>query len=216
MLLSCRVPVVHLLGDVAKSKAKIAQTKAFKYLSKNYTACLEHLTADQSASGIASAEKILRPKWNDYKIHYDLWHKIYPFTGLWNTFVSQRTKAYGPYQFPQLRRLLLSGKLVARQFKSWWIHCSETAHGSAETFKETWLGAADHWAKKFFRYVDVLSVSHLICRHSDNCNCDMDVESAIDEDDSESYEVCFRFWNLCAYEVVSYGSSGASKVAESQ
>lgn len=125
----------------------------------NYTATLEHLTADQSASGAASAEKILRPVWKDYKLHYDLWHKVYPFTGLWKTFVNQRTRPYGPYKFPQLRELSMDGRLPARKFKSWWINCSETANGSAEKFKATWLGAAEHWASKFIKYV-LLKFSH--------------------------------------------------------
>lgn len=142
-----------LLGDKAKSKAKITQTMAFQYLVDNYSKTkLDFLTSDQSSSGGATAEKMLRPVFPDYKLCYDLWHKVQPFTSAWKAFAKTRMRARGPFKYPKLRELAASGELSSNKFKSWWINCSETANGSAEKFKETWLGAATYWAEKFFTY----------------------------------------------------------------
>lgn len=107
--------------------------------------------SDQSADGAADAEKILRAKWPNFTMNYDLWHKIYPFTAAWKTFVSTRTHKRGPLKYPKLNELNNSNKLTANNFKKWWIHCSENANGSAKLFLDLWLGAAKHYADKYFR-----------------------------------------------------------------
>lgn len=93
-----------ILGTKCKSKAKVAHINAFQYLVDNYGgSTLRNLVSDQSADGAADAEKILRPKWPNYIMNYDLWHKVYPFVPLWKKWVYTRTKARGPLKYPKLK-----------------------------------------------------------------------------------------------------------------
>jgi hypothetical protein len=109
-------------------------------------------------------------------MNFDLWHKIYPFTGLWKTFVSTRIRKFAGYKYPFLHFLWEKKILTAEKFKSWWynflfvvlydyifnffvffltflidrINVSENCKGSAEIFSKNWLGAANHWIEKFW------------------------------------------------------------------
>lgn len=112
-------------GSKCKSKAKIAHCNSFTYLRDNFTAELRHLTSDQSADGKSDAEKLLREKWPNFTMNFDLWHKTYPMTANWKKFVNQRTRKRGPFKFPRLQALWDSNRLCAHTFKKWWVNCSE-------------------------------------------------------------------------------------------
>jgi hypothetical protein len=65
---------------------------------------------------------IVRP---GFTMNADLWHKVYPMTKSWKTFVHQRTRPRGPFEFPFLQHLWAEGKFPAHFFKKWWINVSE-------------------------------------------------------------------------------------------
>jgi hypothetical protein len=112
-------------GSKCKSKAKVAHCKSFEYLRDNITVPLRHMTSDQSADGKSDAEKLLRAKWPEFTMNFDLWHKTYPMTANWKKFVTQRTRARGPFKYPRLQQLWESKRLNAFTFKKWWINCSQ-------------------------------------------------------------------------------------------
>lgn len=112
-------------GTKCKSKAKVAHNNAFVFLRDNMTANLRHLTSDQSADGKSDAELILRAKWPEFTMNFDLWHKVYPMTANWKKFVTQRTRKRGPLKYPRLHELWEANKLCAHVFKKWWVNCSE-------------------------------------------------------------------------------------------
>lgn len=111
-------------GSKCKSKAKVAHTNGFIHLRDNFTSTLRFLTADQSADGKSDAETILRSKWPNFIMNFDLWHKTYPMTAEWKKFVNLRSRKYGPYKYPFLHDLWSSKLLNAYTFKKWWINCS--------------------------------------------------------------------------------------------
>jgi hypothetical protein len=61
----------------------------------------------------------------DFVMNCDLWHKVYPMTKDWKTFVHQRSYARGPYKYPFLMKLWSESKIPAHVFKRWWVNCSE-------------------------------------------------------------------------------------------
>ena len=146
--------LVTKAGTKCKSKAKVAHSISFAYLRDNMTAKLRHLTSDQSADGKSDAELILRAKWPNFTMNFDLWHKIYPMTADFKKFVTTRTRKRGPLKYPRLHALWESKQLGAHTFKKWWINCSETCGGDGEVFKATWLGAAKHLVNRFWEEAD--------------------------------------------------------------
>jgi hypothetical protein len=117
-------------GTQCKSKAKIAHLASFEYLRDNvgtddHQPRLRYLTCDQASDGRADAEDILREKFPDYEQCFDLWHKVYPMTKAWKTFVSTRnSKKKHDYKYPWLKKLHDEDSLAAYSFKSWWVNCS--------------------------------------------------------------------------------------------
>lgn len=142
--------LVTKAGTKCKSKAKVAHSNCFTFLRDNMTSTLRHLTSDQSSDAKSDAEAILREKWPNFTMNFDLWHKIYPMTAAWKKFVSTRIRKRGPRKYPRLQQLWESNQLGAHTFKKWWINCSETCGGDGEVFKAKWLGAAKHLADRFF------------------------------------------------------------------
>jgi hypothetical protein len=151
--------LVTKAGAKCKSKAKVAHSNSFIFLRDNMTARLRHLTSDQSADGKADAELILRAKWPEFTMNFDLWHKIYPMTADFKKFVTTRTHKRGPFKYPRLHALWESKQLGAHTFKKWWINCSETCGGDGEVFKAKWLGAAKHLVNRFWEESDSESSS---------------------------------------------------------
>ena len=98
-------------------------------------------------------------------MNFDLWHKVYPMTGAWNTFVHQRTRMRGPYKYPWFIELFNADRLPAHSFKRWWINCShvylrivtriavltqQACGGDKKKFKRLWLGGARHYIQKLW------------------------------------------------------------------
>lgn len=65
---------------------------------------------------------LVRP---EFIMNFDLWHKVYPFTKAWKSFVNERIIARGSFKYPFLRELLEKKLLTAKSFKSWWVNLSE-------------------------------------------------------------------------------------------
>lgn len=137
-------------GTACKSKAKVAHMQAFDWLKTNLDSELRHLCADQSETGHADAEAMLRTKWPNFTMSFDLWHKVYPFTAAWKKFINTRFGKRGAFKYPWLRARNDSGDVTANKLKSWWINCSETCGGDAITFLTMWLSAAEQWLDKYW------------------------------------------------------------------
>lgn len=117
-------------GTQCKSKAKIAHLASFEYIRdhvgmKKNRPKLRYLTCDQASDGRADAEKILRAKFPEYEQCFDLWHKVYPMTKAWKTFVSERlSRKKHDWKYPWLKTVHDADLMSAHSFKSWWVNCS--------------------------------------------------------------------------------------------
>lgn len=118
-------------GNKCKSKAKIAHIASFEYIRDNVVGTkkrrpkLRYLTCDQASDGRADAEKILREKFPEYEQCFDLWHKVYPMTKAWKTFVSQRlSRKKHDWLYPWLKTVHDADLMPAHAFKRWWVNCS--------------------------------------------------------------------------------------------
>ena len=69
------------------------------------------LTCDQSADGKADAELVLRATNPNFVINFDLWHKVYPMTKHWKSFLNKRIRKRGPFKYPWLKEMNDLGKL---------------------------------------------------------------------------------------------------------
>jgi len=83
------------------------------------------MTCDQSADGKADAEMVLRAKYPNFVVNFDLWHKCYPMTKHWKLFVNRRVKKRGSVKYPCLKELHDADVLPAYKFKKHWYYCSE-------------------------------------------------------------------------------------------
>jgi hypothetical protein len=126
--------------------------QAFDWMKTNVQSELRHLCADQSETGHADAETMLRTKWPNFTMNFDLWHKVYPFTAAWKKFINTRFGKRGAFKYPFLRSLSDRGILTANKLKSWWINCSEECKGDEFTFLTMWLGASEHWIDKYWKF----------------------------------------------------------------
>lgn len=85
--------VLTKAGKAAKSKAKVAHcegmatiVKIFKDTESN----LRHFCCDQSSDGLSDAETYFRGVWNEFRVNFDIWHKVKEFDALWKTFCLRR------------------------------------------------------------------------------------------------------------------------------
>lgn len=114
-------------GSKCKSKAKLAHLASFEYIRDHVSkkAKLRYLTCDQASDGRADAEKILRKKFPGYEQCFDLWHKVYPMTRAWKTFVGQRlSRKRQDWKYPWLKTVHDADLMPAHAFKRWWVNCS--------------------------------------------------------------------------------------------
>lgn len=89
--------VMTKAGAPAKSKAKVAHCLGMQRLVEYFGpwAKLRHFCVDQSSDGASDSESYFRPTWPDFRISYDIWHKLKEFDHLWKTFACKRECARG-------------------------------------------------------------------------------------------------------------------------
>ena len=74
--------VLTKAGQAAKSKAKVAHCEGMAVLVelfKTTDSTLRHFCCDQSSDGLSDAESYFRTIWRNYRVNFDIWHKVKEF-----------------------------------------------------------------------------------------------------------------------------------------
>ena len=87
-------------------------------------------------------------QWPLAKLGRDNWHKMNDWHTKFESFCNQNTKAYARDRVcARMSELYDAGKLHCYKIKKHFIYCANNCNGSADTFKELFLGMADYWDK---------------------------------------------------------------------
>jgi len=136
-----------------KALANVSQLEAVKSLVALLAltgAIVVTFGVDGCTTALGVFTAYILSRWPLAKLGRDNWHKMNDWHTKFETFCSQNTRAYARDRLcPRISELYDTGKLHCYKIKKHFIHCANNCNGSAETFKEMFLGMADYWGDKF-------------------------------------------------------------------
>lgn len=151
-LIMCRSHV-EKKAHLGKALANISQLEVVKLLVTMVAltgAIITTFGVDGCTTALGVFTALILTHWPNAKLGRDNWHKMKEWESKFHAFCEQNTKKYAQDRLrPVICDLYNRGKIQCYKIKKHFIYCANNCNGNAETFREMFLGLADHYASKF-------------------------------------------------------------------